>query len=114
METHAIGDINRKISTIMSILEKMQRGESENKNSLNSYEAIDFIKRQGVPMSKSRLYKLVSLKNSHIPFKKVGNRLHFLRNELEKWCSDQISKPVSCSNDSNLNVISNSLSKIKF
>jgi hypothetical protein len=58
------------------------------------------IRERGIPISNSRLYKLVSSNTSSLPFHKVGKRLLFFRNELEIWCQEQITSPVKINSQS--------------
>lgn len=75
MEQKTIADIDCKISRIMSGIEKIQREENEDRAALSTTEAISFVRERGIPMSKSKLYKLTAQKQ--IPFRKAGERLIF-------------------------------------
>lgn len=56
-------------------------------DNLNLNDAINFLKRNGYPISKSTLYKLTS--GSAIPFYRFGHRLVFKISELEDWCKSK-------------------------
>ena len=58
---------------------------------LNSNATRQLIISKGIPMSKSKLYKLVS--SNEIDFHKVANRLLFYKEEIEEWCKDKIVTP---------------------
>ena len=76
---------------------------------LNSINAREFVKDQGIPMSKSKLYKCTS--SNQIPHRKTsGNKLIFYSDELTDWCNNQIINP--CDNlNSSLTVIKSALKK---
>ena len=58
---------------------------------MNLDDAISYIRSKQISMSKSRLYKLSSANN--IPLRRTGNRLLFIKDELDTWCIEQIQKP---------------------
>ena len=58
---------------------------------MNLDAAINYIRSKQIPMSKSRLYKLSSANS--IPLRRTGNRLLFIKDELDTWCIEQIQKP---------------------
>jgi hypothetical protein len=82
-----------KDSTLMRCSESTQKSWVKDRVALNSIEAISFVRERGIPMSKSRLYKLTAQK--HIPFRKAGERLVFSVLELEAWCEGQLTDPFS-------------------
>lgn len=49
--------------------------------------ATDFLKEQGFPTSKAKVYKLTSAEK--IPHRKYGNKLVFSRKELLQWIESQ-------------------------
>lgn len=55
---------------------------------MNSKEAREFLIKKGIPMSKSKLYKLTS--SNEIIFYRVGNRLVFYDKQLTEWCKTKI------------------------
>lgn len=59
---------------------------------LNLEKAQKLVLERGIPMSKSKLYKLTS--SNDIPHRKAGNRLIFFENELTEWCNQQIINPL--------------------
>lgn len=76
---------------------------------INAHNAAIFIRKYGIPMSKSRLYKLTS--SFGIPFYKAGSRLIFRNDELAKWCEDEIHQalPTILSNKSIIKTAQNKL-----
>ncbi len=75
----------------------------------NSEKAREFIISQGIPMSKSKLYKLTS--NNGIICHYVGRRLVFYRNELDEWCKQQIYTP-KIHRDFQMNIIESAQKKL--
>ena len=53
-------------------------------------DAVDYLAKKGVKLSKSSLYKKTSL--GTIPFKRFGKRkVKFIRTELDEWIDGQLS-----------------------
>lgn len=77
---------------------------------MNSIKAREFILSKGVPMSKSRMYKLTS--NRGITCHYVGNRLLFFLEELEEWCDNQIFTPSSNLLESQMGIIQSAQNKL--
>jgi excisionase family DNA binding protein len=75
---------------------------------MNSRDAREFLLKKGIPMSKSKFYKLTS--SYEIIFHRVGNRLLFYKKELEGWCDNQIVTPQK-KRDADLNHIIQSAQK---
>lgn len=113
MEIKSIPDINRNISDIMSILERIHQEENKERIALNTIEAISFVRTKGIPMSKSRLYKMVTKKECTLPHRRAGPRLIFYANELELWCESQIIPPRIKNNEPILHVLGNANNKTK-
>ncbi len=70
---------------------------------MTSEEARQFLVQKGIPMSKSRLYKLVSSRK--IDFHRVSNRLLFYKEEIEVWSKNQITTPRANKNEALESVI---------
>lgn len=68
-------------------------GGVKDRVALNTIEAISFVRERGIPMSKSKLYKLTAQKQ--IPFRKASERLIFSTPELSNWCEGQITDPFN-------------------
>jgi predicted RecB family endonuclease len=52
----------------------------------NINEAVEYLKKMGITISKSSLYKSTS--NGGVPVHRFGNRLVFIREDLDDWaCS---------------------------
>ena len=114
MEKKSIPDNDRNISGIMSILERMHQEESKERIALNTIKAINFVRERGIPMSKSKLYKMVTKKDCTLPHRRAGPRLIFYTNELELWCESQILSPTkNRNNDPILCVLGNAINKTK-
>lgn len=58
---------------------------------MTSNEARIYLLKRGIPMGKSKFYKLTS--SYQIIFHRVGNRLLFYAEELDAWCENQIVTP---------------------
>lgn len=59
-------------------------------DTLSLSDAINFLKENGYPTSKGKIYQLTS--QGSIPFGKYGNKLVFSRKELLIWASEKICK----------------------
>lgn len=66
--------------------------------------ASQYIRQKGIPMSKSKLYKLVSSRSVTFPFRRAGSRLLFYTDELDVWCDAQIKHPLE-SRQASMNAI---------
>lgn len=62
--------------------------------------ASQYIRQKGIPMSKSKLYKLVSSRSVTFPFHRACSRLLFYTDELDVWCDAQIKHPTELRQDS--------------
>lgn len=91
-----------KDSTLMRCSESKHLGGVKDRVALSTTEAISFVRERGIPMSKSKLYKLTAQKL--IPFRKAGERLVFSTPELSSWCEGQITDPF-CSQDMAISVV---------
>ncbi len=74
----------------------------------NSKNAMEYITSKGIPMSKSKLYKLTSKREIICHY--AGNRLIFYKSELDTWCKNQIYTP-NFNNESILNIIQSAQNK---
>jgi hypothetical protein len=85
-----IDKILNEVSAIKVILERIKKPEEIPKKNLNLDDALDFLKNQGFPMSKSKIYKLCASKK--IPHSHFGNRLVFNTKELIGWAENKLKK----------------------
>jgi hypothetical protein len=90
------------------LLSRIKKPEEIPKN-MTLEEAILFLQREKIPMSKSKLYKLTS--SNKIPYRKAGTKLIFYSGELSQWCNNQIINPSEIIYNSTLPIINNSLKK---
>ena len=79
-------------------LDHIDRKEEYELVALSSQNAIEFIVKKGIPMSKSKLYKMVTREDCSIPYYRAGSRLIFYSHELELWCKNQITIPNKTTN----------------
>lgn len=89
----AVDNLISQVAAIKAILEEKQKPKKTDNQALNFKDALSYIIEKGIPMSKSRMYKMVSSSNCDIPFRKVGERLLFYSNELDSWCNEQVINP---------------------
>lgn len=95
----AIMELAEKVDLIINLLPTKVEKRKEIPKYLSTEKALDYLRKIGFPMSKSRLYKLTAAGN--IPFHKSGNMLLFTLDELAKWCKDSIQagdKEIYCNN----------------
>ena len=76
---------------------------------MNLDELISYVKSKGIPMSRSKAYKLSSA--GGIPLRRAGNRLIFLNEEIDIWCDDQIKAPKINNYINNTHIIKSALKK---
>lgn len=82
----AVEQILEDIKVIKELL--TQKENNKEVPSLMSFdEALDFMSKEGYPMSKSKLYKLTAKKQ--IPHTQFCSKLLFSKNELLEWCQSQ-------------------------
>lgn len=73
------------ISEIKDILRDVFKKPMEDiPKAFNTNQAIEYIRNKGVPMSRSRLYKLSS-GNKDFPVHYIGGRLLFYSQEIDTW-----------------------------
>lgn len=99
MESLKFEELPRKFEEVFSEIKEIKsllkdKTKSINESKILSLEkTIAFLKEQGYPVSKSRLYKLTATGAGGLPFRKFGSRLVFDRDELMIWCKGQIQHP---------------------
>jgi hypothetical protein len=97
-------EIEERLSNIESLLldikHKSYMKESIERDRLNFNEALDFLIKQGYPISKSKLYKLTASNN--VPHVVFNNHLVFSRKELLNWVSTQTKDRSNSSSTSTL------------
>lgn len=76
--------------SVSSALESRKPHKAE-PDPMDLNNAVRFLREQGYPTSKAKIYKLTS--SGHIPFRKYGNRLVFSRKELLAWAESQTVNP---------------------
>lgn len=76
-----------ELAIIKSVLFEPIKKEEEVPKFLNLSGALELLKHNGSPMSKSKLYKLTS--SNKIPYHKCGSRLVFMCDELIYWAEEQ-------------------------
>lgn len=101
----AVDNLISQVASIKAMLEEKQKTKQADNQALNFKTALNYIISKGIPMSKSRMYKMVSSSNSDIPFRKVGERLLFYSNELDSWCKGQITNPKDSKSISSMAVV---------
>ena len=57
-------------------------------DNLSLDEAINYLKSEGLPTSKAKIYRLTS--TNQLPYSKYGNKLIFSRKELLEWAKSQV------------------------
>jgi len=87
----AIEEIFAKLDRIEAAISSPAKKVTENDRMLMD-EAIEFLKENGRPTSKSTLYKESSL--GWIPCKRIGKRLVFSRKELKTWIEEGMPKQI--------------------
>lgn len=68
-------------------IKKGQKPHKEISDSISMEDALIFLRDNGYPTSKAKLYKLTS--TDRIPYKKYGIKLVFSRKELLQWAESQ-------------------------
>lgn len=101
----AVDNLISQVAAIKSMLEGKKKPKQTDNQALNFKAALNYVITKGIPMSKSRMYKMVSSSNCDIPFRKVGERLLFYSNELDSWCKGQITNPKDSKSVSNMAVV---------
>lgn len=102
-----------KDNSLMPRSESKHLGGIKDRVALNTIEAISFVRERGIPMSKSKLYKMVTKNDYPLPHRRAGPRLIFYANELESWCESQITNPISNNDNPILRVLDSANKKIK-
>ncbi|EHJ7299454.1 helix-turn-helix domain-containing protein [Listeria monocytogenes] len=52
-------------------------------NAITASELLERMKRQGIEISRSKLYSMV--KRDEIPYTKIGSNLFFVEDQIEAW-----------------------------
>lgn len=94
----AVSQLISQVEDLRGLLLK-QGACPKHDSALDSIAVCAYIQQKGIPMSKSRLYKLVSDRSGTFPFHRAGNRLIFYTNELDAWCDTQIKHPINSHKD---------------
>lgn len=83
--------IDYLITEVMDLKQIVLRGidkPEEIPKYLDVVQTLLYLKKKGVSISKSKLYKMTS--GNSIPYRKMDSKLYFLPTELENWLSNQI------------------------
>lgn len=103
------------VSLILKEVEEIKKMMASNKTNihldskrLSTNEAIKFIRDQGLPISKSKLYKLTS--EGKIPHEKFGMRVLFKTDNLVNWIANQMKLSTELDSDYAI-IIANSARK---
>ena len=92
----AVGLILKEMEEIKKILINDSSANAPEVKRLSTNEAIKFIREQGLPISKSKLYKLTS--EGKIPHEKFGMRVLFKKDSLFTWIGNEMK--ISIKSDS--------------
>jgi excisionase family DNA binding protein len=101
----AVSAILREVEEIKKLLTSNKPRSKPDTKRLSINDAQMFIQEQGLPISKSKLYKLTS--EGKIPYDKFGIRVLFREENLLEWIESQINLPVK-SQSKNIMTLANS------
>lgn len=104
----AVMELTEKVDSLISMFSTKIEKREEIPKYMNTERALEYLKKTGFPISKSKLYKLTALND--IPVYKEGNSLLFTKQELDKWCEEKVQTRTI--RDNNFKVITkNALNK---
>ncbi|UUF15200.1 MULTISPECIES: helix-turn-helix domain-containing protein [Flavobacterium] len=104
----AVGLILKEMEEIKKILINDSSTNDPEIKRLSTNEAIKFIREQGFPISKSKLYKLTS--EGKIPHEKFGMRVLFKKDNLVSWFANEIKSSMKLDSEYAM-IIANSARK---
>lgn len=85
----AIKLVDTKLNQVIDMLAQRIEKPEEIPKYLNVEKALKHLNALGFPVKKSTLYKLTS--KNEIPFRKIGSRLIFTADSLDRWCEQTTS-----------------------
>ena len=83
-------ELTEKVDLLISMFSTKIEKREEIPKYMNTETALEYLRKTGFSMSKSKLYKLTA--SNSIPVYKEGNSLFFTQQELDKWCEEKIQK----------------------
>lgn len=84
----AVMELTDKVDLIINLLDTNVRKREEIPKYMNTEKVLAYFKKNGFPMSVSRLYKLTSI--GKIPVHKSGSKLLFIKEEIDQWSEANI------------------------
>lgn len=84
----AVMELTEKVDLLISMFSTKIEKREEIPKYMNTETALEYLRKTGLTISKSRLYKLTA--SNSIPVYKEGNSLLFTQQELDKWCEENI------------------------
>lgn len=81
-------------ATVIKVLQQVNNGMIfQPSDVMNSAELLVYLRQQGVQMAKQTLF--MHTHRGVIPFYKVGSKLRFKREEIDKWLEEYLNKSRS-------------------
>lgn len=78
-------------ATLIKVLQKANKGAFfEPSDVMTTDELLEYLRQQGVPMAKQTLF--IHTHKGRIPSYKVGQRLRFKREDIDKWLEEYLNK----------------------
>lgn len=84
----AVMELTEKVDLLISMFSTKIEKREEIPKYMNTETALEYLRKTGLTISKSKLYKLIA--SNSIPVYKEGNSLFFTQQELDKWCEENI------------------------
>ena len=84
----AVMELTEKVDLLISMFSTKIEKREEIPKYMNTETALEYLRKTGLTISKSELYKLTA--SNSIPVYKEGNSLFFTQQELDKWCEENI------------------------
>lgn len=84
----AVMELSKKVDLLISMFSTKIEKREEIPKYMNTETALEYLRKIGLTISKSKLYKLTA--SNSIPVYKEGNSLFFTQQELDKWCEENI------------------------
>ena len=84
----AVMELTEKVDLLISMFSTKIEKREEIPKYMNTETALEYLRKTGFSISKSKLYKLTA--SNGIPVYKEGNSLFFTQQELDKWCEEKI------------------------
>lgn len=106
----AVGLILKEVEEIKRMLTNHKPRSEPDTKRLSINEAQKFFKEQGLPISKSKLYKLTS--EGKIPYDKFGIRVLFRQDKLIGWIENEMNLSIK-SESKHVMILANSARRKK-